>query len=277
MKDVIIIGAGRAGLAAGIQCKSAGLDAVLIEGISARQHCEFPNAVGFGLEVEFDELRSLSIESAVKKAVLSSGEIEATTIILAMGATPRKLDLENENRLRGRGVSYCVPHNLDDYEGKKILVAGGGPDALENIVKISQFSSIFWGVHTEDEFQGPESLIEEALTCGALYMIWDSTITRIVGEDKLDGVYMKNTKLGMETYMHVDRLLVSVGSVPNSGLMKGTPILDKSGFIMTDEKMCTSINGVFAAGKIRQKQKDNRTLSEADGAAAAKAALQYLS
>ena len=137
MKDVIIIGAGKAGLAAGVQCKRAGLDAILIGGISSMQRYELPNAAGSGLEVEFDELRSLSIDSAVKKAVLSSGEIEAKTIILAMGTMPRKLDLENENRLRGRGVSYCASHNLDDYEGKKMLGAGGGPEALENIVKVS--------------------------------------------------------------------------------------------------------------------------------------------
>ena len=196
---------------------------------------------------------------------------------MTTGVTPRKLYLENENKLRGRGISYSVTDNPAVYEGKKILVAGGGPEATANIIKISRFTSIFWGVHTEDEFQGPESLIEGALTCGALYMIWDSTITRIVGEDSLDGVYMKNIKLGMESYMHVDHLLVSVGSVPNSGMLKGTPILDESGFIKTDDKMCTSLNGVFAAGKIRKLSKDKRILPDADGAATAKAALRNLS
>ncbi|HHU63527.1 MAG TPA: thioredoxin-disulfide reductase [Clostridiales bacterium] len=300
--DAAVIGAGPAGLTAGIYLARYGLKTVILEkmfaGGQASTTYEIENYPGFvdgiggpelalrmeeqarkfGAEIKYDEVKALTLKGDIKTITTAKDEeVTARGIILAMGAQPRELGLKNEGRLRGAGVSYCATCDGAFYKGKRVIVVGGGDTAVEDALFLSKLAAGVHLVHRRDELRAVKSLQQKMLSNDKVKIIWDSVVTEIIGEDRVTGVEIANKKTGRRFEMEVDGVFIAIGLVPNSSLVKGMVKMTDEGYIITDENMWVGIDGVFAAGDIRQKPLRQVVTSASDGAVAATGLQRYIS
>lgn len=298
--DVAIIGGGPAGYSAGLYASRGKLDTILIEkgkwGGQAATTEELENYPGaaenstgpklmermknqaesFGTEFLHDEVVGLDLNDKVKIVKLKEKEIKANTVIIATGAEHVSLGVPGEETLRGKGVSYCATCDADFFTELEIVVIGGGNTAVEEAIYLTKFADKVTIVHRRNEFRAAKSAVEKALSNEKINVIWDSVVEEIYGDGIVEGVRLKNVKTGEITDFPTDGVFLFVGTKPMSDFAKGLVEMNERGYIITDENMKTSIDGVFAAGDIRVKLLRQVITAAADGAIASIGAEKYI-
>lgn len=299
MYDLIIIGSGPAGLSAAIYATRAELDAVTMEkGImsggqvllteSVDNYPGIPNVNGFDLGMKlrehadslgakFVEDEIQSIEKKGDHFVLRglSEEYEAKTVIAATGAQHRHLGVEGEERLGGRGVSYCATCDGALYKGKDVAVVGGGNVALEDALFLSRMCRKVYLIHRRDEFRAVKSLQTQTFKTENIEVIWNSVLEEILGDKEVSGFRVKNVKTGETSEFEASGVFVAVGITPDSKIFEGLAEME-GGFIKAGEDGATSLPGFYAAGDVRTKAMRQVITAAADGANCVNSVGEYL-
>ncbi len=291
MYDVTIIGAGPAGLCAAIYATRGGLKTAVIEcksvGGQAQTAADIQNYPGiistsgfdlcytmmnqcssFGAEFVFDEIASLSLDTTQKRISLASGqEIKSKTVIIASGASARKLGVENEEKFIGKGLSYCATCDGAFFKGKTVAVIGGGNTAAEDALYLEKLASKVYLVHRRDALRADKILCDR-LEKSNVSIVWDSVVQSLNGEEKAAEITLKNVKTDALTPLSVDGVFVAIGQTPNSQLFENIE-KTSAGYIIANEVMRTNIDGVYAVGDVREKTLRQVVTACADGAIAA--------
>lgn len=299
MYDTIIIGAGPAGLCAGIYATRGGLKTAIIEansvGGQAQTAADIQNFPGilstsgfdlcytmmnqcasFGAEFVFDKITSLTLEGDVKSISLASGkELQSKTIVIASGASSRKLGVVGEENFIGKGVSYCATCDGAFFKGKTVAVIGGGNTAAEDALYLEKLANKVYLVHRRDALRADRILCDR-LEKSNVSILWDSVVESLHGKDKIAQMTLKNVKNNTLTTVSVDGVFVAIGQIPNSQLFENVKKTE-SGYIETDDVMRTNIEGVYAVGDVREKTLRQVVTACADGAIAADDIIKNLS
>lgn len=300
MKDVIIIGGGPAGLTAGIYAARSGLSAMLIEkaflGGQAASASEIENYPGFesgisgadlsmrmeaqakryGLDIVYDEVVSLELYGDEKTVKTLANEYKAKTLIITTGAVPRELGLHNERRLRGYGVSYCATCDGAFFAGKDVAVVGGGNTAVEDVLFLTRYVNKVYFIHRRDTLRADKIYHSQVLQNEKVEPLLSCEVAELFEKDGvLDGIGVLDKKTGKVSKVHVSALFVGIGTDPQNNLCEELE-KNEAGYVLVDEEMKTSIDGVFAAGDIRAKPLKQVVTAAADGAVAAMSVAKYL-
>lgn len=297
MFDLIILGAGPAGLAAGIYAARGGLNAVIVEkkavGGQAALTSEIENYPGFknisgfelvslmqaqceelGVSFVYDEPVAVSLGGDVKTVETAySGTLSAKAIVLATGALPRTLGISGESALIGSGVSYCATCDGAFFRGRPVAVVGGGNTAVEDALYLEKFASKVYLIHRRDKLRAG-AILADRVKNSSVDVIWDSVVKELVSDGKLRSLVLENVKTGAISSVDVAGLFVAVGQIPATEGLDGVEL--EGGYIVTDDEMRTSLPGVFAAGDVRKKPLRQVVTAAADGAVAAESAIKYL-
>lgn len=298
--DVAVVGAGPAGLAAGLYAARAKLSTVILEkmfpgGQAALTH-HIENYPGFS-----EGVNGLELANAMKKQVekfgaefingdveriekaddlftiyLKAESIKAKTVILAAGAQPRKLGVKGEEEFIGRGISYCATCDGAFYKDKPIAMVGGGDSAIQEALYLTRFASTIYVIHRRNELRATKILQDRAFNSEKIKFVWDSVVNEIKGKDAVEEIVVENVKTGKLDSIPVDGVFVAIGYTPITDFVKDLVELDEEGYIITDEHMATKTPGLFAAGDIRQKPLRQVVTAVADGAIAAVEAGKFL-
>lgn len=298
--DVIIVGGGPAGYTAALYASRAGLDTLLIEKFSAGGQMaltgvieNFPGfddgidgfelglkmqkcAERFGTKTESAEVFSLNFSDKIKTAETSVGSFYGKAVIIACGAVPKKLGLECEEQLIGRGVHYCAHCDGSFYKGKTVVVVGGGNSAAEDALYLSKLSKKVYLIHRRDTLKADKIYRDRLLELSNIEFIWNSTVVDVIYDEKLNGVIIKNAVTGGESVVNCDGIFVSIGRKPATDFIKNGLVLDNNSYIISDETCATSLEGVFAAGDVRTKPLRQIVTAVSDGANAAYFAEKYI-
>lgn len=304
--DVVVIGAGPAGLAAGLYAARAKMSVLILEKdrtggqiVTTDEVANYPGSIPeatgpsliarmveqceeFGAKTEKDAVASLDLEGDIKIIKTQSGkEIQARSVIVATGASPRKLGCPGEKELTGKGVTYCATCDADFFTDLEVFCIGGGDTAVEEAMFLTKFARKVTIVHRRDTLRAAKSIIEKAEKNDKINFIWNSEVKEIKGEGIVESMVLRNRETGEETeYLaHEDDgtfgIFVFVGYIPQTDLFKD--ILDmENGYLLTDANMKTNIPGVFAAGDVRAKSLRQVVTATADGAIAAVQAEKYI-
>lgn len=300
--DLIIIGSGPAGYAAGIYAGRAELKPVLFEGTQfggslmtttdVENYPGFPEgimgpelmdhmreqAMRFGAEVRTEDVEEVDLSGELKRVVAGGAEYFAQAVILAMGSAPRYLSIPGEERLLGRGVSACATCDGFFFKGKQIAVIGGGDSAMEEADFLTRFAGSVTIVHRREEFRASRIMVERAKANPKIRFVTNAVPVAALGDDSLTGLLVRDTKTGEESPLDVSGMFVAIGHDPRSHLVRGQVELDDEGYvIVTHPTTATSIPGVFAAGDLVDKRYQQAITAAGTGASAAMDAERWLS
>lgn len=300
IRDLVIVGAGPAGLTAGLYAARARLDTLLLERLSPGGQVlnthwveNWPgdvagvsgfdladrfrdHALKFGLEVKSSEVRGLALQGDLKVLDTDYGPVGAKALILATGASPRKLGVPGEAELAGRGVSYCGTCDGPFFRDKVVVAFGGGNTAAEEAAFLTKFAKKVYLVHRRDELRACKVLCERVEANPLIEVLWSHAPLAIEGAAGVESVLLKDLKSGQERRLMAQGAFVFIGTSPNTGFLKDSLPLDPEGFIVTDLAMQTSLPGVFAAGDCRASILRQIVVAAGDGAVASFAAQRYL-
>ena len=299
--DAIIIGAGPAGLTAGIYLSRAKLKTLIlnenavggqlvltheianypgVENISGYQlgNIMKKQAKSFGCEIKANIIiKDLDFKSEIKSITLSDGKkYTANGLILSPGGRPRNLGIKGEDELKGKGISYCATCDGDFFTGKEIIVVGGGNSALEEAVSLTKYATKVTIIHQFNNFQAFEFAVEEAKENPKINFIMESMIEKFNGTVRLESVDVKNIKTGDIKNIRTDGVFIFIGYLPNSEFLEGVIELNQQGEIVVNSDMSTNITGVYAAGDSIAKRYRQVTTAVGDGTVAALALSNYL-
>lgn len=298
--DMIIVGGGPAGYAAGLYAARAGLKAIVLEKLTVggqmaltdwiENYPGLEEGIGgfelgermrrgaerFGAQTRFSQVKSLSLSSSIKQAETDSGTVLGKTLVLATGAEPRRLNLPGEASLLGKGVSYCATCDGMFYRGKTVVVIGGGNSAAAEALHLAGLCKKVILVHRRDTLRASQSYREQLLRAENVGFYWDNVPVGFLAEDRITGIRLRNVKNGEEKCIPCEGVFISIGRSPATELVEGTLPLDDAGYVLADETTQTAIPGVFAAGDVRKKALRQIVTAVADGAAAAHCAQTYL-
>jgi len=300
MVDVIIIGAGTAGLSAAIYTVRAGKSALVLEassyggqiintpdienypGIAHISGFDFATglynqAKDLGADIRFERVTGIITEGNVKKVITSQNEYECKAVILATGAKNRPLGLPNEQELVGKGVSYCATCDGMFYRNKVVAVNGGGNTALEDAQFLSNYCEKVYVIHRRDKFRADQKEVERLKAKDNVEFVLDSTITKL-NEDAsgLVSLEVTNKNTGDTRTIEVSGLFVAIGQAPDNTAFENVASLDEKGYIKAGEDLKTGTEGIFTAGDCRTKIVRQLTTAASDGAVAALAACGYI-
>ena len=299
MYDIIIVGAGTAGLSAAIYGVRAGKSVLVLEsktyggqiinspevenypGIAKTSGFEFATALyeqaeGLGAEIEFEEVVRVEKQGADFVVYTEDREIPCHSVVLATGAKNRPLGVEREEMMIGAGVSYCATCDGAFFRGKKTAVVGGGNTALEDAEFLSNFCEKVYVIHRRDEFRGEQWLVNALVKKENVEFVMDSVVTELIGERSVEGVRVKNVKTDEVRELDVTGVFVAIGQMPDNHAFASIVDLDKGGYIKGQEDCKTSCDGVFVAGDCRTKVVRQLATAAADGAVAGLAACEYI-
>ncbi|BEP28721.1 thioredoxin-disulfide reductase [Helicovermis profundi] len=305
--DVVVIGAGPAGLSAGLYAARAKMNVLVLEKsrtggqiVTTEEVANYPGSIPeatgpslvarmveqceeFGAEILKDSVLDIDLDSDIKIIKTNSGKnIKTKSVIIATGASPRKLDCPGESELTGKGISYCATCDADFFTDLEVYCIGGGDTALEEAMYLTKFARKVNVVHRRDEFRAAKSIVEKIKANDKINLIYDSVVEEIKGDGIVESLVLKNKKTGQLTEHLADEedgtfgVFVFVGYIPQTELFKGKVELDERGYFLTDSDMKTNIEGVFAAGDVRQKSLRQVVTATADGAIAAVQAEKYI-
>jgi thioredoxin reductase (NADPH) len=299
--DVIIIGAGPAGLAAAIYTGRGRLDTLVLEKAIlggqilltdwVENYPGFPDGVvpfelmenfrkqaeKFGAKIETDEVKKIQKRDDIWHLIGSRSEYSAKTVIISTGSVYRKLGIEGEGKLTGRGVSYCATCDGAFFRDKKVAVVGGGDWALTEAIFLTKFSDSVRIIHRRDEFRGEKILQERVFQNEKIEVLWDTIVEKINGSDQLESISLKNVKSGARMDLKLDGFFISIGMDPHSEFVKDFLELNEWGEIKVAKNMSTSQPGIFAAGDVTDACPEQMATAVGTGVAAAIAVEDYLS
>ena len=304
--DVIIIGAGPAGLSAALYAGRAKMSTFLLEkekagGQIATTHDveNYPGSVEattgprlvarmveqckqFGVEIVYDEIASVDLEGKDKVVTGQKATYHGKSVIIATGAQPRKLGVEGEKDLTGKGISYCATCDAAFFEELPVYVIGGGDTAVEESLFIAKFARKVYIVHRRDELRAAKSIQEKVFNHDKIEVLWNKVVKEVTGDGMVERMVLKDTVTGEETEILADEddgtfgVFVLVGYLPETNVFKGIIDLDQVGYIPTNDDMETNLPGVYAAGDVRVKSLRQVVTATSDGAIAAIQAEKYI-
>jgi thioredoxin reductase (NADPH) len=298
--DTIIIGGGPAGYTAALYAARAGLDAVLIEKLSAGGQMaltgdidNYPGfdegidgftlgmkmqqgAERFGAKTEYGEVLSVDFSKPVKEIITDSKAFFAKSVIIASGANPRELGIENEVELVGRGVHYCAHCDGRFYKDKTVAVIGGGNSAAADALYLSRLAKKVYLIHRRDKLRAENIYKKPLLEAENIEFLWNTTAENFITDNRVTGLEIKNVLSGEISEISCDGVFISIGRKPATEFLKDAVELDENGYIIADETTKTNIDGVFAAGDVRTKTFRQIVTAVADGATAVHKAEEYL-
>lgn len=299
MIDVAIIGGGPAALGAALYAARSGMSVTVFEkkfiGGQASTTYEIDNYLGFSdspsgsalaermqehvskfdVKFRYNEVKELDLSGKVKKLFTAKKEFEAKSVILAMGASPALLGVPGEAEFSGRGVSYCATCDGMFFKDKTVCVAGGGNTAVEDAIYLAPIAKKVYIIHRRDTFRASPLLVERLRKFENVEFTMESRVVEITGTDAVESISVEHNS-GTLQRIDTDALFVAVGTNPVSALVSGKVECDERGFILTDEDMKTSTDGVFAAGDIRKKSLRQVITAVSDGAIAGEEAAKYV-
>ena len=304
-KDIVIIGGGPAGLAAGLYAVRAGMETLLIEKLSPggqailaeriENYPGFPEGIsggdlmgrmekqarGLGLEIVSGEaigiVQSAKLKVKSEKIIRTTDkEYGALAVIVASGAEARRLQVPGEEELRGKGVSYCATCDGPFFSDQDIVVIGGGDTAVEEALFLTKFAKKVTIIHRRDRLRATKILQQRALANKKIGFIWKSVVTKILGDGTVEGARVRDVKTGKVVDVSCKGIFVAAGITPNTEFLKGLVDMDTKGYILTDEDMRTSQEGIYACGDCRWKLLRQVVTACGEGALAAFAATKYV-
>ena len=231
----------------------------------------------FGAKTEYAEVTAVELDGKVKTVTTASAVFQSRTVIIATGADPRRLGIEDEEKLTGKGIHYCAHCDGRFYKGKTVAVVGGGNSAVSDALYLSRLAKKVYLIHRRDSLRATKIYHEPLKRAENVEFIYDTTVTEFMADTRLNEVRIKNVKTGKESELAIDGLFVSIGRKPTTELFRDILVLDESGYIIADETTRTNIDGVFAAGDVRKKHLRQIVTAVADGAIAAQLAEEYIS
>lgn len=298
--DVIIVGGGPGGYTAALYATRAGLRTLILEKMAVGGQMAATSVIDnypgfdegidgfslgekmkagaerFGAETVFAEVKSSMLEGDVKEIQTTEGPFYSKTVIIATGASPRKLGLDEEDKLVGKGVGYCAVCDGMFYRGKDVVVVGGGNSAVEDAIYLSRLCNKVRLIHRRDTFRASKIYQDELLKADNIELILDSEVKELLFEDKVRGVRVFNKKTSEEMIIDTDGVFISIGRQPISDIWKGQVDIDENGYIIADETTKTNIPGVYVVGDVRTKALRQVVTATADGAVAAHFVEEYI-
>ncbi|WP_062528867.1 thioredoxin-disulfide reductase [Demequina rhizosphaerae] len=302
-RQLIIVGSGPAGYTAAIYAARAGLHPLVVAGsitaggalMNTTEVENFPGFVEgiqgpelmetlqaqaerFGAEVIFDDATALDLEGPVKKVVTGmSGEYTAKAVILATGSAYRELGLDDEKRLSGKGVSWCATCDGFFFRDQTVVVVGGGDSAVEEATFLTRFASKVYLVHRRDELRASKIMADRAMADPKIEFVWNSEVTGLDGDTKLEGVKVRNRVTGEDSTLAATGLFVAIGHEPRSELVKGVIDTDEAGYVLVQGRTtATNVDGVFACGDLVDNRYRQAITAAGSGCAAALDAQHHL-
>lgn len=299
MYDCIIVGAGTAGLTAAIYLRRASKKVLVLEAksyggqivntLNIENYPAEPHISGFdfatklynqakelGAEIKFEKVINLEDNNISKCVITSNNKYETKTIILATGSDNRKLGIENEDELTGKGISYCATCDGAFYKGKTVAVVGGGNTALEDALYLSDIAEKVYLIHRRNEFRGEEATVNKLKEKSNVEIIYNSNVTKLISNNKLESIEVTNND-GNVNNIKVDGLFVAVGRIPENQNFASIINLDNNGYVIANEDCNTNVPGIFVAGDNRVKKVRQLVTAASDGAVAATEAIKYIS
>ena len=300
VRETIIIGSGPAGLAAALYAARANLKPLVISGnqiggqigitSEVDNYPGFPEgllgpelvekmqaqAERFGAEIKIDFIQEVDLGRRPFKLTGYNGDYYAKSLIISTGASFRKLEVPGEAELTGRGVSYCATCDGYFFKDRDIVVVGGGDSALEEATFLTRFARKVTLIHRRDKFRAGPILQARAAKNEKIEVIWDTVVTKIIGDERVTGVALKNVKTGQTWTLPTTGVFIAIGHIPNSDLFKGQLEIDEQGYLVVDKRLRTNIEGVWAAGEVADPIFKQAITSAGLGAAAAIEAERWL-
>ena len=297
---VLVLGSGPTGYSAALYAARAELQPVVLTGMqlggqaaltyTIENYPGFPEGVGgaqlgelfqkqaehFGAVTEFASANSVDLSSRPFKVDTDNGEYQADVLIVGTGASPNHLEIPGEVELTGRGVSYCATCDGWFFKDKRVVVVGGGDSALEEALFITRYASMVTVIHRRQEFRASPLLQHRAKEHPKINFILDTVVTEVIGTDKLEALKLKNVKTGDETIYETDGLFIFIGHTPNTQMFQDKLEMSDLGYITINDRMETSVPGVFAAGEAADPHFRQVVTSAGMGAAAAIQATRFL-
>ncbi len=297
---VLIIGSGPAGLSAALYAARADLAPVVLSGMDLggqvsqthiiENYPGFPEGISgsglveafqkqaerFGAEIVFDMAVEADFSRRPFRVKTHGGEFLAEAVVIATGATPRKLGVPGEDEMIGRGVSYCATCDGHFFKGMDVVVVGGGDSALEEGLFLTRYAASVTVIHRRDSLRAGAILQKRALEHPKIRFIWDTVVTEIQGKDVVQGVRLKNVRTGEESTLKTSGVFIFIGHTPNTQLFEGQLEMDARGYLIADSKMRTSIPGVYVAGEAADPVFRQVITSAGMGAAAAMQVTHFL-
>ncbi len=300
MENLIIIGSGCAGLTAAIYAARANLEPLVLTGnelggqiattTDVENYPGFPTgltgpelseqmkqqAERFGTRFEFDEVIEVDLQRKPIMVRTHASTFETQALIVASGASPRKLNVPGEKEMTGRGVSYCATCDGFFFKNKEIMVIGGGDSALQEGLFLTKFGKNVTVVHRRDQLRAGPALVERARKNDKMRFLWNKVVTQVNGNGAVKSVTLQDTLTGEQGEADVDGLFIYIGHLPNTWLFKDQLALDHEGYLIVDPYLHTNVPGVFAAGEVHDKHFRQAIVSAGFGAMAAMEAEKYL-
>lgn len=297
--DVVVIGAGPGGMTAALYASRSNLSTLIIErgvpggqlintaevenysGFKSIKGPELANnmyegATRFGAEYTFGDIREIIDGKEYKEVITANKKFKARSVVIATGAEHRKLGIPGEDKLNGRGVSYCAVCDGAFFRDRPLVVVGGGDSAVEEGTYLTQFASEVTIIHRRDELRAQKILQDRAFSNDKVNFIWDTVVEEIEGDMNVKSLKLRNVKTGEESEFSADGVFVYVGLLPNTDAFKNLGITDEEGWIKTDANMETSTPGIFAVGDVRDTVLRQVATAVGDGSIAGDAAYKYV-
>ena len=296
--DIVIIGAGTAGLSAGIYGVRAGKKVLILEekyyggqiintphianypGIKNISGFEFATnlyeqAIELGVEIQYEKVIKIEDNNKIKKVITEENSYDCKSIIIATGAKNRKLGVENEEKFTGAGVSYCATCDGAFFREKDVAVVGGGNTALEDAGFLAEYCNKVYLIHRRDEFRGEDKLVNILKEKSNVEFILNSTVSAIEGSDIVEGITVKNIISNEISQIDVNGIFIAIGQAPDNAIFSEIINLDEKGYVIADETCKTNLDGIFTAGDCRTKKIRQLTTAASDGSVAALAACEW--
>jgi thioredoxin reductase (NADPH) len=298
--DLLIAGGGPAGLTAGLYAARARLRTLLIENMApggqtastfmVENYPGFPDGISgldlaqamerqakrFGLEIINAEVQQLTSRGHLWEVNQEGKKFNAKAVIVATGVKPVKLGIPGEEKLKGRGVSYCATCDGPFFRGQDIGVIGGGDSAVDEALYLTRFARLVYLIHRRNSLRAEKILQERAFQNEKIKILWNTVVCKVLGETGVEELELKNLETQKKQTLKVSGVFFYVGLKPNTEFLRGVVSMDEHGYVITDENMATSAPGIFAAGDVRQKVLRQVTTAVGDGATAAFAVERYV-